>query len=418
MWDPYAEFETATLPNGLTVHATHWAERPWEAVGFVVHSGAEQDPVGLEGLIHFIEHLVSKNVDIPQKDIRAFFGECGGGANFGVTSSKSTDYHFFVPVDKKVLSKAFSLFGQMLLQNKLERFIERERQVIVSEFHRYFPLKFNFDLAMRGHRALYKGYWLERFASPLGNPESVGRISQADLQAHYDTHYTPANISVVGVGGMSLAEMVNLLSESPFSMDKRGLRTPLPNCLTDVNPPLEIRHVFEISKHMSMSTSVEVGSYRSVAVIPGNVNTVLRILKNMLDEILDDEVRQFRAWAYDIGCGLYNYRYFHEFAINCGALNLNAIDTIDDVVETCIASLTDREDLFEKVKRCSISKNLMIDPSGKGIRDNCLNDLANYHRIVSLAEETREMEALQMSDIRQILPWLRPERRWTLIRRP
>jgi len=44
MWDPYAEFESATLPNGLKVYAAHWAERPWQAIGFVIHSGAEQDP--------------------------------------------------------------------------------------------------------------------------------------------------------------------------------------------------------------------------------------------------------------------------------------------------------------------------------------------------------------------------------------
>ena len=60
MWDPYSEFRTATLPNGLTVHAAHWPGRPWESVGVLIHSGAEQDPFGLEGLSHFVEHLVSK----------------------------------------------------------------------------------------------------------------------------------------------------------------------------------------------------------------------------------------------------------------------------------------------------------------------------------------------------------------------
>ncbi len=418
MWDPYSEFESATLPNGLTVYATHWKERPWEAIGFVIHSGAEQDPVGLEGLIHFIEHLVSRNADIPQKDIKAFFEDCGGGVNLGLTSYMATKYHFFVPADKAVLSEAFSIFGQMLFQNKLEKFIERERQVIVGEFHRSYPIKFNLDLSVREQKALYTGHWLERFVRPLGNPESVGRITQVDLQTHYDTHYTPANISVVGVGGMGLAEIVELLSESPFATDKNGARTPLPSRATDINPPMETHCVFELSKHASMSEPIKVGSYRSVAVIPGNVNTKLRILKNMLDEILDDEVRQFHAWTYDIGCGFYDFRHFHEFAIICGALNLNALDAIEDVVEVCIASLTDREDLFEQAKRRAIANNLMNDRMGRGIRDACLNDLADCHRIISLTEYDKELKAMEMSDIRNLLQWIRPERRWTLIRKP
>mgnify|MGYP001611190538 FL=1 len=99
---------------------------------------------------------------------------------------------------------------------------------------------------------------------------------------------------------MKLDEIVQLLSESSLSVNKQGARTPLPAYVEDIDPPLETHYIFEVSKHISTADPVAVGSYRSVAVIPGNVNTALRILKNMLNEVLDDEVRQSRAWAYDI----------------------------------------------------------------------------------------------------------------------
>ena len=142
MWDPYSEFESATLPNGLQVHAAHWEKRPWQAVGFVIHSGAEQDPVGLEGLIHFVEHLVSKNTPTSLKDMEMFFNDCGGSANFGMTGYGDSKYRFFVPADRAVITRAFDMFGQMLLQGRLERFVERERQVIIGEFHRRYPVNF------------------------------------------------------------------------------------------------------------------------------------------------------------------------------------------------------------------------------------------------------------------------------------
>ncbi|MBI5816885.1 MAG: insulinase family protein [Candidatus Yonathbacteria bacterium] len=167
MWDPYAEFETAVLPNGLTVHAAHWSGRPWEAMGFLVHTGAEHDPIGLEGLAHFVEHMVSKNASIPYKDIKTFFVGSGGSVDLGTTGYPYTHYRFFVPADKNILAGAFSIFGHMLLSAKLERFIERERQVIVGEFHRRYPVKFKFDLDMRKRKMLHAGCWSERIVRPL-----------------------------------------------------------------------------------------------------------------------------------------------------------------------------------------------------------------------------------------------------------
>jgi len=417
MWDPYAEFQSAALSNGLTVHAAHWPGRPWEAMGFLIHSGAEYDPVGLEGLSHFIEHLVPENTNVSKKEMHAFFEDCGGMVDLGTTGYPYTHYRFFVPIDRVILARAFSIFGHMLLSAKLEKFIERERQVIIGEFHRHYPVKFKLDLDVREHKALYTGYWLERFVRPLGNPESVGRIAQNELQAHYDVHYTPANMSVVGVGGVTLAELVKLLSESPFTTSKKGVRTPLPTPVTDVALPVENRYVFEVSKYITMP--IEVGAYRSVAKIPGNINgQVIRIMKEMFDEALNEEVRERRAWAYAIDSSRYNFRHFYEFSINCGALALKAIDDIEQIIEVCIASMGDREDLFKQTKRRALASNFMTDPTGKGICDGALDDLAEDQRIISLGEIGNDLEQVTMSDVRNSLQWLLPDRRWTLITRP
>jgi len=417
MWDPYAEFQSAKLPNGLTVHAAHWPGRPWEAMGFLIHTGAEHDPVGLEGLSHFIEHLVSGNAKVSQKEMNAFFEDCGGSVDFGRTGYPSTEYRFFVPADKAILTKAFSMFGSMLFSAKLEKSIERERQVIIGEFHRHYPVRFNFDLHVREHKALYTGYWLERFVCTLGTLESVVRITQSELQSHYDTHYTPANMSIVGVGGMQLSELIDLLSESPFAAKKNGERTPFPKPVTEVGPPSETRYVFEASQLINVP--LEVGNYRSVAKIPGNINgRIISLMEDMFNEVLFEEVREQRAWAYAVNSSRHNFRHFYEFSINCNAFALKAIDEIEEVIEICIASITNREDLFEKVKHRALASNFMIDPTGKGVCGNALDDLVEDQRIVSLAEIGNDFERVTMDDVLNSLHWLRPEQRWTLITRP
>jgi predicted Zn-dependent peptidase len=415
MWDPYAEFQSETLPNGLTIYAAYWPERPWEAMGFLIHSGAEHDPIGREGLAHFVEHLVSENANVSKKELIAFFEDCGGMVSLGTTSYPYTYYRFFVPTNKAIVERAFWIFGYMLLSAKLEKFIERERQIIIAEFQRKYPTKFQLDLAVRERKALYAGYWLERFVCPLGNPESVGRITQDELQSYYDTHYTPANMSIIGVGGMKLEELIELLYESPFATIKNGVRTPLPTPITDVAPPLETRYIFEASPIIP----IEVGVYRSVAKIPGNINEqIIRITRGMLNEVLNEELREQRAWVYAIESSYKNFRYFYEFSINCVEIPLNAIGEIEKVIEICIASLEDREDLFEQVKRRALANNFMIDQTARGICNNAINYLANYQRIISLAEIRNNLEQVTMNEVRDLLQWLRPERRWTLIIQP
>ncbi|MEI7750355.1 MAG: insulinase family protein [Candidatus Moraniibacteriota bacterium] len=417
MWDPYAEFESARLSNGLTVYSAHWPGRPWESVGCLVHSGAEHDPVGLEGLAHFVEHAVSQNAGIAKNELKKFFKDCGGMANLGITGYPYTQYLFFVPMDRRVIASAFSIFGRMLLTSELERQIEHEREVIIGEFNQRYPIRLGFDLSMRKQRALYEGYWLERFVRPLGNPESVGRIAAHDLQSYYDAHYTPANMSVVAVGGMRLPELLESLSESVFSIDKKGVRTPVPEVATGFALPAEFRHVLEMSEHIK--APLQAGSYSSTAKISGDINGyTVRIMKQMLSETLNEEVREKRAWTYDIDISQHDFRRFHEFSIYCGAFELRAIDDIEEVIEDCIISIGNREDLFERVKRNILASNLMIDMTGQGIRNNALDDLADYQRIISLAENGREFERVTMNDIRNALQWLVPERRWTLITRP
>jgi predicted Zn-dependent peptidase len=417
MWDPYAEIQSMTLPNGLTVHAAHWPGRPWESMGFLVHSGAEHDPVGLEGLAHFVEHVISENAGSSAKDIGAFFSDCGGSVNLGSTGFPATNYRFFVPTDKAVLAQAFSLFGQMLLSAKLENFIERERDVIIGEYRQHYPTKIGWDRDVREHRMLYAGHWLERHVRPLGDPDSIGRITQKDLQKYYDTHYTPANMSIVGVGGMSLAELVELLSESPFAVVKKGVRTPTTILTTDVSAPLEVCHVVEVSKHYL--APVEFCGYRSIAKIPSSINgSVIRIVRSMIHEVLYDEVRGRRAWAYAINCSRHNFRDFHRFSIGCGSLALKAVDEIEEVVESCLVSVGGRDDLFEQIKRRALAGNFMVDQSAGRFCDDLLLDLADYQRIISLTEIRDDLSRVTMEEVRSVLEWLRPERRWTCITRP
>lgn len=80
--------------------------------------------------------------------------------------------------------------------------------------------------------------------------------------------------------------------------------------------------------------------------------------------------------------------------------------------------MTGREDLFEQVKRRALASNSMTDSTGREICSGALDDLAQEQRIISLGEIGDDLKRVTMSDVRDVLQWLRSERRWTLIMRP
>lgn len=413
MWDPYAQFEKRVLDNGLTVYSSMWP-RAWETVGFVVHSGAKHDPDVQEGLAHFVEHLLIENAPMTSLEASDFFSDCGGSFDFGQTNYICTTYCFTVPLDSENIRKALSLFASMLLSAKLEKGIEKERQAIFDEFNRRLPTQLDINEKKHRHEVLYQGHYLRRSLRPLGWPETVSRIQQEDLQAFYDSHYTPANISVVGVGGLTVSELTDLLDQCGFSQTKPGQRSPLLPQEAGVILPLEKYHEFRLSDHMKGGRTSS--GYETVAKFPGTTEPMLlKLIKKMLHHVLFQEIRKKRSWAYGVDCGYRNYFQFWEFGIGIQSLAAEAISSIADVVDGCISSLSDRDDLFEQMKKRALNGHLTLDCNGQGIRNGAMDDLAYHHRIITISDVHHRLEQLTMDNVRDALHHFQPERRWTLM---
>lgn len=420
MRDPYSEFETIVLPNGLTVHVAHWPGVAWQYAGFMVHSGCSSDPVGKEGVAHFTEHLVSGNIGISFGEIMKFFEAVGGGASLGTTGYFYTHYSFKGLANARFLAQAFSIFGSMLLTAKLENFFEHERRVIQGEFQKKNSVPHEFEITKLWRKVMYEGHWAERFpAGPLGVPSTIARITQEDAQFYYDQNYTPSNISVVCLGGMKLKEIVSLLVESPFGVVKDGVRRKISVPLRDVRAPSLLHHTIEMSKNLTSETRMIVGEYESTAKIPGIVSSyTLEFFSQLLNRILFEEVREKRSWAYSIGTSGFNFHEFSSCSIECKGLALEGLDEIEGVVEKCVESVPLREDLFSQEKTSREASRLMRDFNGSSVFNSAFKDLADKQRIVTLAEYDGGFDAVTIDDVREVVPWILRPQRFTILTRP
>lgn len=417
MWDPYTSFESVILPNGLTLYASHWLDRPWQHMSFLIHSGANHDIPGTEGTAHFMEHVVSQNSIVSQQEMERFFQGHGGNADFGATSYPYTFYNFSLPAQDEILAQGLDMFGSMLLSAQLERCIERERQVIFGEFRQYYPADYLHELEVRKNLSLHPGHALERMALPLGTLESIARITQADLQRYYDTHYTPANMSVVAVGGKSLNELVQLLTGSAFGISKVGARSAHPGFIREVQQPLESQYRYRQSDYVS--TPIEVGEYSSTGKLPGSISqSAVMIFSRALSERLFEEVRLRRAWTYNIDARPIPFISFYEYEIQAKGVVLGALNDIESVINECIRGIGEDEKLYERIKQASLAAIPMRDDNGEHVCAESMYSLAGHGHIRSYADESAELQGVQFSDMQKLSELLAPHMRHTQLAMP
>lgn len=229
MYDPYAEFTKTVLSNGAEAHSTQWKGRPWIIVKIVVHCGGREDTITMPGIAHFVEHVVSENIPEVELDrVKEFFETVGGSTDFGSTDYHSTEYKFGIPADPVVFQKALTIFGSMLINARLEKNIERERNIINREFNLKYSLINELEWDMGIRKVLFKKHRLETWNRPLGRPEGFLSVTAEDLQVFYDKYYVPSNISLAVVGSLSNEEVIASIEKSPFGMGKIGLRNLVP----------------------------------------------------------------------------------------------------------------------------------------------------------------------------------------------
>lgn len=413
MYDPYKEFTKHTLSNGVEIYSTYW-NRPWIAAEIIVHSGAQEDPVHLPGLAHFVEHVATRN--IPGWDIKQahdFFDMCGGNADFGSTGYKSITYTFKIPTDSNLLETSLGIFGSLLFESTLAKEIEHERTVIGQEFKERYPLDLFLKIDMEIQKHLFKGHpRLETYMRPIGLPEGFLKAQQRDLQNFYDVHYVPKNVSIVFVGGFQKEELYDALIKSPFSTKKNGERNPLSKEWSIPKAKTYEKNI-SISEHLNQQ--VDQTKYFAKWTLPFSIKgEVLKIFSNMLNYFLFEEIREKQGLVYSITADYHDYGDVYIYTIQCNFKSETAT-RIYDLIEHCICIIPESFDLFEMMRKKEIQRPEMADLSGRALCSSVADELISFHRIITTEEYLDDLKKISMDDIKTIVSFLTKERRHSLI---
>lgn len=201
-----------TLDNGMRMVLEPMDHLPSAACGFLVRTGARDEPPQIEGVSHFLEHMCFKGTATHTwRELAEKLDALGANYN-AYTSEERTFYYGWVPA--ALLNAQTELLADMLQPALPEDEFNTEKNVILEEIaqHRDSLESCMFELACK---QLFKGHPLER--SVLGTRDTIEPLQRSQMAEYLNARYHAANIIFLATGRFqpdSLIRQLDLLTRN------------------------------------------------------------------------------------------------------------------------------------------------------------------------------------------------------------
>lgn len=198
------------LDNGLRVATDTLHTVETVTLGAWVETGSRDEPAELNGISHFLEHMVFKGTERRSARSIAEEIEAVGGHINAYTSRENTA--FYAKVLKEDVALAVDLVSDIMMHATMDPVeLEREKSVICQEIHQAHdtPDDVVFDLFQE----------VAFPAQPLGRPvlgtESVVRgFTRDDIQTYLKTGYTAPDTVFCAAGNVDHDALVDMIGDA------------------------------------------------------------------------------------------------------------------------------------------------------------------------------------------------------------
>ncbi len=209
------------LPTGQTVIVKPIPGSPNVTINTWVRVGSADETEEINGVSHFLEHLLFKGTaKYGPRDLDAAFEGMGSDINAS-TSDDFTNFH--VTAQAADFEKVLEIHADMMQHALLpEHELDQERKVVIEEINRAndSPMRKLF-LALNGLAYRQHPYRLDT----LGPASNIATIPREKIVAYYENHYALKNLITVVAGGVD-PQQTRQLVEKQFQTGRKGGAEP------------------------------------------------------------------------------------------------------------------------------------------------------------------------------------------------
>jgi predicted Zn-dependent peptidase len=380
------------LPNGLTILTEQMDHIRSVSMGIWIKSGSRHEDPLVNGISHFVEHMVFKGTsNRTAEDIARQVDSIGG--NMDAFTGKET-ICFNVKVLDEHLPVAVDILSDMVLHPIFDaREITRERGVILEEIkmdednpdylvHEIFTQNF------------FKGHPLGK--PILGTKDTVRRFDQDVILAYYGGKFLPGNMIISAAGNLNHGELVALLTDRFASLPAGA------NGWHDTPPKTNSRIILRNKKSLEqVQICVGVPSYP----ISHDRRYVTYILNTLLgggmSSRLFQNVREKQGLVYSIFSELNPFRDVGMMSVYAGTSRESAPKVVQSIVNEFRA--LKREPIAEEeLKRAKdqLKGSLMLSLESSTARmSNLARQEMYYDHFISMDEIIHRIQAVTVEDL-------------------
>lgn len=192
------DFKQKQLANGLVLIGEQNPAAKSAAVGFFVRTGSRDETPEINGVSHFLEHMLFKGTDrLTALEVNEAFDRRGAQFN-AFTSEENTV--FYAAVLPEYLLDITELWSELMRPALRDDDFDMEKNVIKEEIAMYEDSP-TFDVIDRCRSLHFDTHPCGN--SVLGTTESIDGLSAEQMRQYFDQRYAPNNIVVACAGNFA-----------------------------------------------------------------------------------------------------------------------------------------------------------------------------------------------------------------------
>lgn len=383
------------LPNGLVILTEKMEHVRSVSMGVWVKTGSRDEQPEINGISHFVEHMVFKGTKSRSaKKIAREVDAIGG--NLDAFTSKET-ICFNVKVLDEHVPKALDVLTDLVMHPVFAPDdIDRECKVILEE------IKMDEDNPdMLVHEIFTQSFWKD---DPLGKPilgtrDTVRRLDQTRLFDFYGGRFQGRNMVFSAAGNLDHDKFVALVAEKLANLpgDAAGMKSLVPG-----RPKVHARIV---SKQKKSLEQLQI----CLGVAAPAVNDEQRYTAALLNTILGggmssrlfQNVREERGLAYSIFSELNSFRDTGSLCVYAGTSSQNAEQVIRLTVDE-FRRLKEQPVPEEELERAKdqLKGNILLSLESSGaLMSNLARQEMYFHRFYGVPEILKQVASVTNEDL-------------------
>lgn len=318
-------YQETTLENGLTIITQQMPSMFSVTIGLWIRTGGRFENKKINGISHFLEHLLFKGTaKRSYRQLKEAIEGSGGYLN-GFTAEEFTCY--LAKVTDKHCFLALDVLSDMILNSLIkEEDIKKERKVILEEIKMYLDLPPTYVHCLFGE-LLWPNHPLGFMLT--GQAETVKSLKRKDIVAYKERSYSAGDIVLAAAGNLKHKEIVKEAEKifGKLPLRKRNSFSPDKEKQSQPRIKLKVKNIEQT--HFCLGGKAF--SYHHPDRYALSVLNI--ILGGNMSSRLFNEVREKRGLAYDIRSGISRFQDTGSFSISAGSDSQKIITTIQLIIK-------------------------------------------------------------------------------------